>query len=77
MPLPQVELTKNGIVCLFKLDATQDDYAIVDTADYLAMLAEPEVPALTRLPAVLERCRDVSVTREELVEGRCSEKDIS
>lgn len=49
----------------------------MDTADYLAMLAEPVVPALARLPAVLERYRDVSVTREELVEGRCSEKDIS
>lgn len=49
----------------------------MDTADYLAMLAGSELPSLARLPAVLERCRDVSVTRAELAEGRCSEKDIS
>lgn len=62
---------------MFKLDAAQDDYAIVDTADYLAMLARSELPSLALLPAVLERCRDVSVTRTELTEGRCTEKDIS
>lgn len=49
----------------------------MDTADYLAMLGRSELLSIARLPAVLEKCRDVSVTRAELMEGRCSEKDIS
>ena len=65
-----MKLIKTGKTRLFKMTTSQDDYAIMYTADYLSMFdnLKNKPSGLRKLPKVLDMFKDVSVSKKELTE---------